>query len=139
MGEQRKCFVIDERGRPEQRDIVIGMSNDSEVEIKQGLKPGEKVALNPRVILGEKSGLKPAGGGKQRGEDEGGTQKKGGKGTGKKGKEGAPPIKEGGPAPKGGPGPGARLHRPAPLERELTTKTLFVSAGLAPVGRRLAG
>jgi HlyD family secretion protein len=59
MGANRKCFVLGPSGRPEMRDIVVGMSNEREVEVKSGLKEGEVVVLNPRPLLPEDSELKP--------------------------------------------------------------------------------
>jgi HlyD family secretion protein len=38
----------------ERRNIVLGMSNDKFVEVKEGLGVGEAVVLNPRAALGEK-------------------------------------------------------------------------------------
>jgi multidrug efflux pump subunit AcrA (membrane-fusion protein) len=38
----------------ERRDVVLGMSNDKFVEIKEGVEVGEVVVLNPRAALGEK-------------------------------------------------------------------------------------
>ncbi len=35
------------------RDVILGQSNDAEVEVKQGLKPGEHVALDPSHLLTE--------------------------------------------------------------------------------------
>ena len=35
------------------RDVALGLSNDKLVEIKQGLKNGEVVALNPMALLSE--------------------------------------------------------------------------------------
>src|SRR5205807_803018 len=53
MGAKRKCFVINREGQPELRDIVVGMSNERLVEVKDGLEEGEKVVENPRPLLGE--------------------------------------------------------------------------------------
>jgi hypothetical protein len=85
MGAQRKCFVVDERGIPQERNIQIGKSSDLYVEIEPvngetGVREGERVVLNPRVLLGERSDLKPATAPKSRGGD--------GEDTGKKGKKG---------------------------------------------------
>jgi HlyD family secretion protein len=63
-GANRQCFVVDENGQPKLRDIVVGMSNQREVEIKSGLKEGERVVANPSPLLGEDSELRP---GKSRG------------------------------------------------------------------------
>lgn len=60
MGAERKCFVIGRDGLPQERDIVVGMSNIKMVEVKSGLNEGEQVVLNPRAILGENSKLRPA-------------------------------------------------------------------------------
>jgi len=60
MGAQRKCFVVDRDGQPQERDIVVGMSNIRMVEVKSGLSEGEQVVLNPRAILGDNSKLRPA-------------------------------------------------------------------------------
>lgn len=60
MGAKRKCFVVGRDGVPEERDIVVGISNIKMVEVKSGLSEGEQVVLNPRAILGENSKLRPA-------------------------------------------------------------------------------
>jgi hypothetical protein len=52
-GVTRKCFVIGAGGQPEEREIVLGMSNDRTVEVRSGLAEGEKVVLNPRSLLPE--------------------------------------------------------------------------------------
>jgi len=106
MGANRKVYVLDAKKLPQQRDIVVGMSNDQMVEVKSGLEEGDKVVLNPRPLLGEKNEMRPGTPGKQRGVDgEGATEKKGG--GKKKGGGGAPPM--GGPDMPPGPGinPGA--------------------------------
>jgi multidrug resistance efflux pump len=69
MGRKRKCFVLTARG-PEERDVVVGISNDKMVEIREGLQEGEQVVLNPRVLLDEKSNLKPARPGRKEGSAE---------------------------------------------------------------------
>jgi multidrug efflux pump subunit AcrA (membrane-fusion protein) len=60
MGAKRKCFVVDRDGQPQERDIVVGISNIRMVEVKEGLGEGEQVVLNPRALLGENSKLRPA-------------------------------------------------------------------------------
>jgi membrane fusion protein, macrolide-specific efflux system len=48
--EQSKVTLIEqaERGpRPVQRDVTVGVRNDRDVEIKSGLRPGDKVVINP--------------------------------------------------------------------------------------------
>ncbi len=96
MGSKRKCFVLDSDGYPKERDIVVGMSNDKVVEVRSGLEEGEKVVLNPRPLLGDKSDLKVSVPPGKRGADfedgAGGGKKKGMKG------------KDGGGFPPGGPG-----------------------------------
>src|SRR5205807_3400196 len=88
MGANRKCFVVGADGQPELRDIVVGMSNQRLVEVKSGLKDGEKVVLNPMPLLPDDGEMKP---GKVRtktdddGQDSGGDGKKSGKKSKKKG------------------------------------------------------
>src|SRR5262249_44765139 len=53
MGAKRKCFVITPQG-PEEREITVGMSNDTEAEITSGLTAGEQVVINPKVLVGDK-------------------------------------------------------------------------------------
>jgi multidrug efflux pump subunit AcrA (membrane-fusion protein) len=61
MDRNRKCFVIGPGGQPQERNIVVGMNNDKEVEVIEGLKEGEKVVLNPTSLLtGERSKMKAA-------------------------------------------------------------------------------
>jgi RND family efflux transporter MFP subunit len=101
MGAERYCFVVGPDGRTEMRDIVCGMSNERVVEVKSGLKEGEKVALNPRPLLPEGSELRP---GKVHAKDEAGSSEGGEKKQWKKG-EGGP--KGPGAAPGAGKGPAA--------------------------------
>lgn len=94
MGKDRKCFVIDEKGNAELRDIVLGLNNEHVVEVKQGLKKGEKVALDPSALLtGENNHLKASKPGKNKnekgGEEEGGFVPPGTPPG--KGKDGVPP------------------------------------------------
>ena len=44
--------MVGSDGQPEPRDIVVGMSNQRLVEVKSGLKAGDKVVLNPASLLG---------------------------------------------------------------------------------------
>lgn len=86
LGSQRKCFVMTDRG-PEERDIILGASNEKMAEVKSGLTEGDKVVQNPRTLLNErkKNGgpelkeIAPADGGKK-GNGEKGGKKKGGPG-----------------------------------------------------------
>jgi Cu(I)/Ag(I) efflux system membrane fusion protein len=107
MNEKRVCFVVDANGVPREREIIVGKSNDKLVEVKSGLEDGEKVALNPRPLLPEKSDLKPGTPTTRRGSEfeGGGEGKKGGKKGTKKG--GAVPVPD--PAPQQ---PNPRIQRP---------------------------
>jgi hypothetical protein len=105
MGAKRKIFVI-EGGQPHEREIVVGRSNDKLVEVKEGLEEGARVVLNPRPLLGEKSGMKTGTPATRRGVD---TDDMGGPGGGGKkwgGKKGMPPggAMPPGAMPPGGPG-----------------------------------
>src|SRR5262249_60526373 len=93
LGARRKVYVLGPNG-PEERDVTVGASNDSKVEVKAGLLEGDRVVLNPKAIIGDKAKTRQPGGGKNRGGD--GENGEGGNGKGK-GKAGPP-----GP---GGPGP----------------------------------
>ena len=93
LGKHRKCVVMTPQG-PQERDIVVGMSNDKMAEIKEGLKEGDDVVLNPRAVLGDK--IKTGKPGKEKGAS--------GEGGGEKGKGGKarPPKMEKRPPAKGG-------------------------------------
>ncbi|MBY0527691.1 MAG: efflux RND transporter periplasmic adaptor subunit [Gemmataceae bacterium] len=54
LGKKRKCFVLTANG-PEERDVLVGQSNDRMAEIKEGLREGEEVVLNPRALVGDKA------------------------------------------------------------------------------------
>ncbi len=99
MGANRKVFVLDAGGYPVERDIIVGLSSDKLVEVKSGLEEGEKVVINPRSLLPEKSDMKPGTPTSRRGADgEEGDGKKGkkkGEGKGGPGPGGPPPGKEG--------------------------------------------
>lgn len=132
MGEQRKCFVLDENNVPHPRDIVIGMSNENLVEVKSGLQAGEKVVLNTKAVLPPDSNLKPA---KSRGgaadlEDE----PKGGKGgKGAKGNKGGkgPPMPSG--FKSGNKGPEAEAP---PKTNSPKASALLLKSQESGVGRR---
>jgi HlyD family secretion protein len=132
MGAQRKCFVLGPDGQPQLRDIVVGMSNEREVEVKSGLKEGEQVVLDPRPLLPEDSDLRP---GKVRTRQEleegpsGGGEPKGGKR--RNGRPGAP-----GATPKGTPAaPGFSGLDPQTLQR-LQEQLLAELRPLTPEQRR---
>jgi multidrug efflux pump subunit AcrA (membrane-fusion protein) len=111
MGRLRKLFVMDGT-TPRERDVTLGLSNEKVVEVRDGLKEGEVVVLNPRVLVGDKVKTRQAGDVDRGVTTEGGS---GGKGKGKgknrgpgkgfpKGDEGMPPMD--GPGGPGGPGGG---------------------------------
>src|SRR6185312_14954829 len=108
MGAKRKVFVLDETGIAHERDIVVGMSNDKLVEVKDGLALNDKVVLSPKSLLNEKSNLHPGTPGGRRGAafDEDG--KDGKKKGGKKGGPGGP-MGGGGPMGAGGMPPGGPM------------------------------
>jgi HlyD family secretion protein len=103
MGEARKCFVMN-HGKPEEREIVVGMSNDKEAQITSGLKEGEEVVTNPKLIVGEKVKTRQPGELSAGREDSGATPEGKGKGGRKSGPGKAGPG-QGGPG-LGSPGPG---------------------------------
>jgi HlyD family secretion protein len=55
MGRTRKVYVHTPGKPPEERVISIGLSNETVVEVREGLKEGEEVVLNPRALLGDKA------------------------------------------------------------------------------------
>jgi RND family efflux transporter MFP subunit len=98
-GAKRKCFVIASNGQPEERDIVVGMSNERLAEIKEGLKEGDKIVLNPLPLVKGDSELKP---GKPRTKSEEESPGWGGS-----------PADGGGAGGKGGKGPKGKAPPPA--------------------------
>jgi uncharacterized membrane protein YgcG len=98
MGAERKAYVLDGEGQPKLVDITVGASNDRMVQILKGINEGDRVVLNPRSLIDEKSGLKPGVAPKQRGGDydevkskKGGKKGGGGGGAGG-GFKGGPPM-----------------------------------------------
>jgi HlyD family secretion protein len=108
MGKTRKCFVMTPHG-PEERDVLVGMNNDKEVEIRDGLKEGEEVVLNPRVLAGEKAKIHQPGEDKHAAEEAGEKSGRKGKGGPKGGREGA-----GGPNGESGIQPGGGMEKIRP-------------------------
>lgn len=53
LGSTPKCFVLDQNGQPQPRNITVGRSNQHLVEVKSGLSEGEKVILNPSLLTGK--------------------------------------------------------------------------------------
>ena len=102
MGEKRKCFVMVDR-HPEMREITVGKANETVAEVKDGLKEGDVVVLNPAVLLTDKQkvelGVQSGNRGQSGGQGAPGGQggQWGGQGGGGKGK---------GPAGGKGKGPG---------------------------------
>ena len=47
------AWVKQKIGGPSRRPLIIGQTNDKVVEIKDGLKEGEDVILNPRAVIAE--------------------------------------------------------------------------------------
>jgi multidrug efflux pump subunit AcrA (membrane-fusion protein) len=54
MGQTRKCYVLLPDGTPEEREVLVGRSNNQMAEIREGLKEGEEVIVNPRVLLSDR-------------------------------------------------------------------------------------
>src|SRR5262249_32630024 len=88
----------------ESKEIVVGMSNDRMVEIKEGLKEGDQVVLNPKRLVGDTIKTRRPGG--ENGNGGNGSSKPAGTGPARDRPMGANP---GGmpPGPGGGPGGGA--------------------------------
>jgi HlyD family secretion protein len=87
MGRKRKVYVNTPEG-PKDRDVVLGLSNEKVVEVKEGLKEGEEVIINPRALLGDRVKTRqanengrgdggPGGEGKAKGKGKGRGQSKG--------------------------------------------------------------
>lgn len=55
QGRQYYCFVADPSSPTgyTKRQVVVGMTNDRELEIKDGLSEGDRVILNPRATVPE--------------------------------------------------------------------------------------
>jgi RND family efflux transporter MFP subunit len=47
------CWVRDSNGTVEKRQLILGLSNDQFVEVKDGLAVGDQVLRNPRAIVKE--------------------------------------------------------------------------------------
>src|SRR5262249_48666369 len=60
MGKARKCYVMTSEG-PEEREIVVGLSNEKMAEIRSGLQEGEQVILNPRSVQPDHERIKSPG------------------------------------------------------------------------------
>jgi multidrug efflux pump subunit AcrA (membrane-fusion protein) len=95
MGATREVFVKSGEGF-ERREVTLGLYNDKMVEIRTGLKEGEEIVVNPKVLIGDKDKTKTR---------EAGEGKNGDKEHDKNSKNGAgDPAKPGGGFPGAGPG-----------------------------------
>jgi RND family efflux transporter MFP subunit len=54
MGTKRTVFVKGPDGKPVEREVEIGLTNDKVAEIRSGLKAGEEVVLNPKALVGDR-------------------------------------------------------------------------------------
>jgi multidrug efflux pump subunit AcrA (membrane-fusion protein) len=52
-GARSRCFVMTPHG-PEAREVEVGMSDETHVQIKSGLQEGDRIVMDPRVLLSEK-------------------------------------------------------------------------------------
>lgn len=108
--------VVEQRGKfyawvrtpagPERRPLVLGMTNDKQIEVQDGLKEGDLVLLNPRAVVPEARDEGPAGDEEERGPGFP-PKREGQKGRPGGGSPGEEPGASGG-APKGAGGPGGR-------------------------------
>jgi multidrug efflux pump subunit AcrA (membrane-fusion protein) len=63
LGKERKVLVL-ENGTPVERLVELGMYNEKLVEVRTGLKPGDVVITNPKVVLGDQIKTRDDGAGK---------------------------------------------------------------------------
>jgi multidrug efflux pump subunit AcrA (membrane-fusion protein) len=54
LGRTRKVYVMTPDG-PREREITIGLTNETVAEVRDGLSDGDEVVLNPKVLLGDKA------------------------------------------------------------------------------------
>src|SRR5262249_34141181 len=146
----------------EMRDVIVGMSNEREVEVKPwddethtGLKEGERVVENPRPLLSEDSELKPGKVRSKPDEDNQGSGSGDPTRKGKKGKDGPHPPRKSGPGtnpgtnpgnggefirgPAGGPakGPDGKAFTPSPEQvQQFREKLLEKARSSTPAERR---
>jgi HlyD family secretion protein len=124
LGSERKVVVMTPGG-PQERSVRVGASNETKVEVKDGLAEGDQVVLNPKAVLGDKAKLHQAGaekgaapgtgpwGGNQQGKGAPGGNGRGGPGRGGAEEQPAPggnPADKGGG--RGGPPPGRGAGAP---------------------------
>lgn len=103
MGAKRQVFVKTPTGGYDRRDVTLGLYNEKSVEIREGLKEGDEVVLNPKVLLtsDDKTRTRDGDNGK------GGTGEKNWKGGSGKG-DGDTPGGGKGVGGQGGPGGGMK-------------------------------
>ena len=100
MHAERKCYVLDAQNIPHERNIKVGMSNDKLVEVISGLEEGDRIVINPRPLIPEKSDMKAGTPNTRRGADFDESKGKGG-------------FKKKDMPPQGpGPNPGKSIQRP---------------------------
>lgn len=102
MGTKRKLFVKGPNGEPMEREIEIGLSNDKIAEIRSGVKAGDEVVLNPKVLVGDSMRTRQAGDFTSK--EGGAPPADGGAKPGTPGTPGAPATPGPGTPPAGGPG-----------------------------------
>ncbi len=56
IANKQFAFVYNSRGKSERREVQIGQSNESHVEVKDGIEEGEEVVLNPRSRFSKEIG-----------------------------------------------------------------------------------
>jgi multidrug resistance efflux pump len=133
MGPHRTIVVMTPDG-PKEREIVVGASNEKVAEVKEGLKEGDEIVLNPKAVLGDKIKVHSGAADKtlvvpadQNGDSksEGKNGKAGGRekgdrgGAGGRGPGGGPGAAEGGGGPGGGDrGPGGGGGGAGPTEEQ---------------------
>ncbi len=98
MGAVRQIYVKSASGEFDRRDVTLGLFNEKVVEIREGLKEGDEIVINPKVLLApedktrtheaDKGGGKNWKGGGKGGYSPGAGGGKGGTGAGGKGKSG---------------------------------------------------
>jgi len=63
FGGKQWVWVVKPDGSSEKRPITVGLSNNEYVEVKDGLKEGDKVALDPKSLMTESEKEEAFGGG----------------------------------------------------------------------------
>jgi RND family efflux transporter MFP subunit len=53
LGGKKYVYVVRPGVRAERRDVTIGLSNEKVIEVKEGLKESEDVALNPQAVMSD--------------------------------------------------------------------------------------